>query len=152
VPPGLLYEHSFGGPWSIAAMVQPAVAYSASTQNGTDYSATPFVSIPVSVGPEYTLSGYNVDVSFGLLAEGRFTWAFFDSGTGPQTRQKILSGALAMQTSARLYLQSRISEMPSFVYLGFNWFLIGGQMDADFRNLRAIPIELSLNLGYGVRL
>jgi hypothetical protein len=152
VPPGILYEHSFGGPWSISALVQPAVAYSANTQNGADYSATPFVSIPVSVGPEYTLSGYNVDVSFGLLAEGRFTWAFFDSGNGPQTRQQILSGALAMQTSARLYLQSRISEMPSFVYLGFNWFLIGGQMDTDFRNLRAIPIELSLNLGYGVRL
>ncbi len=154
VPLGLIYEHSFGGPLSLMAAVQPAIAYGTGSagQTGVDYTSTPYVNVPFYVGPEYTLSGYNVDLAFGLLGEGRFTWAIFDVGNGTHAREQILSAALVLQTSARLYLQSRVSQRPSFIYLGFSWFLVGGQMDTNFGQREPTALELCLNLGYGLRL
>ena len=151
-PPGIIYGYSLGGPVSLTATLQPAIAFGPGSQTGVDYTTTPYLDIPLSIGPEYTVSGYAVDVSFGLLAEGRYTSAFFDAGSGGKVRQEKLSGAISLEMSARWYLQSRISETPTFIYLGFRWFLIGGQVDANFSNPQATPLELALNVGYGFRL
>ena len=59
---------------------------------------------------------------------------------------------LGLQTSARLYLQTRRSDPPSFLFLGFTWFFAGMQTDVDFSRPALIPMELSLLFGYGSRL
>jgi hypothetical protein len=152
LPPGVVYDISIGGPLSVTAALQAAVAYGTVSNAGVDYTSSPYLDIPLRIGPMFTVFGTNVDLSVGLQLEGRFTRAWFDTGGGTKVYKSILSASVSGQSSARLYLESRFSERPSFVYLGLSWFLIGGQMDTDFTNLSIVPLVLTFNVGYGFRL
>ena len=152
LPLGVVYDYTLAGPFSLTAALQAAVAYGPVSNAGVDYTSSPYLDIPLRFGPMYTVFGTTVDLSVGLQVEGRLTQAFFDLGPAGKVYKPVLSGAIAGQTSARLYLESRLSERPSFVYLGLSWFLIGGQMDTNFTNLQIVPLELTFNVGYGVRL
>jgi hypothetical protein len=152
MPLGLHYDHSFGGPFSLAASIQPAVAFENNASTGVDYASQPFLDIPLRVGPAYTLFGPGADLSFALQAEGRFLQAWFDNGTGGNDYKALWIVGLGIQTSARLYLQTRRSETPSFILLGFTWFVMGMQTEADFTRPHIIPMELSFLVGLGRRL
>jgi hypothetical protein len=152
LPLGVVYDIGVSGPLSITAALQAAVAYGTASNAGVDYTSSPYLDIPLRIGPTYTVFGTNVDLSVGLQLEGRFTQAWFDTGSGSRVYKPILTASLSGQSSARLYLESRLSERPSFVYLGLSWFLIGGQMDATFTNLAIVPLVLTFNVGYGFRL
>jgi len=152
LPLGVVYDITIGGPFSVTAALQAAVAYGTVSHASVDYTSSPYLDIPLRFGPTYTVFGTNVDLSVGLQLEGRFTQAWFDTDTGTPVYKPILSASVSGQSSARLYLESRFSERPSFVYLGLSWFLIGGQMDANFTNLSIVPLVLTFNVGYGFRL
>jgi hypothetical protein len=138
------------------AILQPAVAFDSPGNPNIDpnapYTSRPYLDIPLRFGPQYTLFGYNVDVSFAFLGEGRFTRAWFDNGSGSKVYQSIWVWGLGLETTARLYLQSRISERPTYFLFGFDWYLIGMQTAFDLSHPRVTPIELSVSLGYGFRL
>jgi hypothetical protein len=93
-----------------------------------------------------------VDVAFALLGEARFMQAFFDTSSGGREYKPAWFWGIGLETSARLYLQSRLSETPSYFLFGFYWYLIGMQANIDFSSPRIVPIALSLSLGYGFRL
>jgi hypothetical protein len=156
LPLGVIYEYSLGGPLSLMAILQPAVAFDSPGNPNIDpnapYTSRPYLDIPLRFGPQYTLFGYNVDVSFAFLGEGRFTRAWFDNGSGSKVYQSIWVWGLGLETTARLYLQSRISERPTYFLFGFDWYLIGMQTAFDLSHPRVTPIELSVSLGYGFRL
>ena len=157
LPIGAIFDYTLNGPFSLMALFQPAVSFDSPGNPGIDqtasYVSVPYLDIPLKFGPEYTLFGYNVDLSFALLGEARFAQKWFDTGSGNGTVYKaVWTGALGSETTARLYLNSRISERPSFFFLGFNWFLVGVQTNIDFSSPQLSPLELSLSLGYGFRL
>jgi hypothetical protein len=154
-PLGLLWEHSLAGPFSLTASIQPAVAFENSASGGDpsiDYIHNGFVDIPLRFGPAYTLFGPEADLTFALQGEGRFAQAYFDDGAGGAVYKPLWIVGLGIQTSARLYLQTRLSERPTFLLLGFTWFAMGMQTEVDFTRPRIIPMELSLLFGYGARL
>jgi hypothetical protein len=152
---GVIFDYSFSGPFSLLAILQPAVAFDTPGSSGLDpeasYTSRPYLDIPLRFGPEYTVFGYNGDLSFAFLGEGRFMQAWFDGSTGKVYEGSWLFG-LGLETSARLYLQSRVSERPTYIFIGFSWFLVGMQTDFDLTRPRITPLEVALSLGYGFRL
>ncbi|MGA2640358.1 MAG: PEGA domain-containing protein [Spirochaetia bacterium] len=158
VPFGVVFDHSLGGPLSLTAILQPGVAFGPiGPFTSSEYTVlpylVPYLDIPLKFGPAYTVSGYNVDLTFGLLGETRFTQAWFwDNSSSAYVYKGIWVFGLNLETSARLYLQSRISDRPSFIFLGFGWYLIGMRTEADLSGPQFEPIELSFILGYGFRL
>ncbi len=146
LPLGIGYDYRLGGPLSLAASLRLALAY-----DKDSYASRPYVDVPLRVGPEYTLSLRSTDFTFGLLGEIRFTQALFDSDEIQEFNSVWITG-LALETAVRLYLQSRMSERPSYLLFGFSWFIIGAQTDFDLTSPRFAPVELSLTLGYGLRL
>jgi hypothetical protein len=157
LPIGAIFDYTLNGPFSLMAILQPAVSFDTPgnprINQSASYVSVPYLDIPLKFGPEYTLFGYNVDLSFALLGEARFAQKWFDTGfSSNKVYKAVWTGALGLETSARLYLNSRISERPSFFFLGFNWFLVGVQTNVDFSSPQLSPFEISLSLGYGFRL
>jgi hypothetical protein len=154
LPLGAIYTYSLGGPISVMALFQPSIQFGHVSQKNVDYGlSSPYLDIPFRFGPEYTLFGYNVDLSFAMTGGARFNQIWQDSGSGGTVVYKpTWYFSLALETSARLYLQSKVSQRPSFFFLGFEWFIIGMQTAGDFSSPKVSPLELSLALGYGFRL
>jgi hypothetical protein len=156
LPLGLVYDQSLGGPFSLMASIQAALVYDTpgnpnNRSNGA-YTSSPYVDIPLRIGPAYTLFGEKADLSFALQGEGRFMIAYFDDTTGGTIYKPVWVLGLGVETTARFYLQSRMSEKPSFFLVGFNWFLMGMQTEIDFTQVHIDPMELALTFGYGFRL
>ncbi|MGO9310353.1 MAG: PEGA domain-containing protein [Spirochaetia bacterium] len=152
VPFGAIYDYSLGGPISLTAILQPAVAFGPGTAPGTSYTSVPYLDIPLRVGPAYTLFGPNADFSFGFLGGARFTRAWFDNGSGGKDYKSVWVFGLDLETSARLYTQPRISDRPSYFLFGFEWYLVGVETEFDLSQPRGAPLEIALSLGYGFRL
>ena len=152
LPLGVIYDYTLGGPVSLAAILQPALAFGPGSNPNTPYTSVPYLDIPLRFGPAYTVFGSKVDLAFGFLGEGRFTLAWFGNGSGGKVYKPVWVFGLGLETSARLYLQSRISDRPSWFLFGFEWYLIGMETEIDLSQPRVMPLELSLSLGYGFRL
>jgi hypothetical protein len=147
LPLGVIYTWSPGGPLALTAILQAAAAFDTG-----DYTSSPYLDIPLRIGPEYTLFGYNVDLSFAFLGQARLMQAYFDTSTGGREYKPIWFWGIGLETSARLYLQSRVSERPSYFLFGFEWYIIGMRTEFNLFSPKLVPMELSLSLGYGFRL
>ncbi len=152
LPLGVIYDYSLGGPISLTAILRPAVAFGPGTNSDTSYASVPYLDIPLRFGPSYTVFGSKVDLAFGFLGEGRFVRAWFDNGSGSKVYKSLWVFGLDLETSLRVYLQSRISDRPSWFLFGFEWYIIGMETEIDLSQPRVAPLEISLALGYGFRL
>jgi hypothetical protein len=152
LPVGLAWDYVLAGPLSLTVALQPAITWdSASEASPGPYLTQPFVDVPLRIGPTYTLSGWNVDLSFSLQGEIRYLQAFYELGEGPVYLPSLV-GSISLFTSARAYVNRKLSELPQFIEFGFSWFIAGVQTDLQLANPVPVPLALQLTLGYGVRL